>query len=104
MRLTLTLFFCLFFVLGLSACVGKPPLQEYMLSYVAIESAQEARAKEYAKKQLHISQTLYEQALRHYNERDYKKAKEYFNQSRRYAEQAELRARVILRRKGEALL
>lgn len=104
MRLTLTQFFYLFFAVGLSACVGKPPLQSYMLSHVAIESAQDARAKEYAKKQLHISKTLYERALRYYNERNYKKAKELFDQSRRYAEQAELRSRVIQRRKGEALL
>lgn len=104
MQTVLTHFFYLFLLLGLSACVGKPPLKEYMLSHVAIESAQHAHAREYAKKQLHVSQTLYDQALRQYEVRNYKKAKELFDQSRRYAEQAELRARIIQRKKGEAFL
>lgn len=51
-----------------------------------------------------MSQTLYEQALRFYEERKYNKAKELFDQSRYFAEQAELRSRVIKRKKGEAFL
>lgn len=104
MRLTLTLFFYLFLIPSLTSCAGKPPLKEYVLSHVAIESAQEAQARELAKKHLHMSQTLYEQALRFYEERKYNKAKELFDQSRYFAEQAELRSRVIKRKKGEAFL
>lgn len=104
MRFTLTQFFYLFLFTSLTSCAGKPPLREYLLSHVAIESAQTAQAQQLARKYLHMSQTLYDEALRFYEERKYNKAKELFEQSRYYAEQAELRARVIKRKKGEAFL
>lgn len=104
MRTVLTLFFCLFSASGLTGCAGKPPLKEYVLSNVALDSAKEAEASKLAKKLFYKSQALYNEALRFYDERKYNKAKELFDQSRYYAEQAQLKARISKHKKGEAFL
>lgn len=104
MRTVLTQFFCLFSAIGLTSCAGKPPLTEYVLSNVALDSAKEAEASKLAKKLFYKSQALYNEALRFYEERQYNKAKELFNESRYWAEKAQLKARVIKHKKGEAFL
>lgn len=103
MKFYLALFFYVF-LLGLSSCAGTPPKKEYILSYAALNNAKEAEAEKLSSNLMLKAKKLYKLALSYYQEREYSKAKQYFNLSRIYSEKAELRARVIKYKKGEVLL
>lgn len=104
MKYIQALFFSIFVLsINLISCAGTPPKEEYVLSLTALENARKAESNKLAPKLLYRADLFYEKALNLYEERNYSKAKEYFDKSRYYSENAELKARIIKYKKGEFL-
>lgn len=77
------------FLLSTVGCVGLAPLDDYNLAYSAIESARVAQAPRFAPGYFSQAEEYYRQALMEYENRNYGKAQEKFQQARKSAERAE---------------
>lgn len=94
----LVLFLLLF---TMNACVGLPPIEEYNLAHLAINTAKAAGGEKYNPGIINQAEETYQQALKLYGNREYEKAKEEFIRSRKLAEKAEVRTRVKKYELGE---
>lgn len=76
-------------LLGLNACVGAPPQDDYLLAHTALNFAKAANAAKYAPGLLAYAERDYQQALKDYQDRNYEMAKNNFTRARQFAEKAE---------------
>lgn len=83
-----------FCFLGLLACVGSPPVEEYNLARAAHEAASEAESSRYAQGLWYKAEDAYKNAIRLYKERKHSEAREEFNNARELLEKAENAARL----------
>lgn len=88
-------FACLFILLTTAFCVSTPPHKDYALAKSALSIAKKFSADKVAPKYYSKSLILYKKAVTSYNQKDYEKAGLLFEDSIRYAEKAELKARII---------
>ena len=73
----------------MTACVGPAPLEDYNLSYVAMESAKKAQAPKYAPGFWAQAQDVFEKAVADFEDRRYPEAQKGFISARELAEKAE---------------
>ncbi len=87
----------LFFGLLLTACVGAPPLRTYTIARTALESAKKVEATRGSPEIMHKAEESYRQGEFYYKNKDYSSAASFFEESIRYAEDAENRTRLSSR-------
>ena len=80
--------------LGLSACVGPAPVEDFALARSAQESARDAEAVRYAPNLWYKAQEQYKKAQVSFDNRDYEEAKESFIETRQMFEKAETMSRI----------
>lgn len=92
----------LFFLTGfLLSCAGNHPIEDYALASHALQMAKKVKANVYAKGLWYRGQMNFQRAEVYLRERNFDKAKLFFNESRKYCEKAELLSR--LKRKEESV-
>ncbi len=80
-------FFCVLCVL--SGCSGKPPFLEYTLAHSAIQSADKVQSKHHASRQWRNAINYYNRGEENFGDRHYMSARRFFEESRRWAQNAE---------------
>jgi hypothetical protein len=97
----------LLFILAFSLCTGcqsiPPPYEDYSLARVAMDSARSVQAARHSPGYWHQAEESYRKARLFFKDRDYSKAKEYFNLARQAAERAENSARLLRQKSGDVL-
>jgi hypothetical protein len=74
---------------GLAACVGKPPIEDYILANTAMEAAKAAQAQRIAPGYFSRADDSFHRAVSEYDDRHYTRAKRDFHDAKFFAEQAE---------------
>ena len=83
----------MFCLLGLS-CVSTPPYKDYALAQSVLLNAKKFSADKIVPKYYSKSLILYKKAVLSYKQKDYEKAGLLFEDSIKFAEKAELQARI----------
>ena len=80
-------------------CVGRPPLRTYTIARSALDSARKAEGARNAGQQMHKAEEAYRRGEFYFKSKDYSAAAEEFENTIKFAEEAENIAR--LNPKGE---
>jgi TolA-binding protein len=89
---------------GLSTgCVTSFPVDEYNLARAALEAAKEAEAQRLSAALFHKANEAYRTAVDCYQARKYDCARQNFEESRRFSEEAENVARIARFQSGETV-
>lgn len=85
---------CGLLLLGLAGCVGKPPLRTYTIARTALESAKRAEGARSAAEDMHKAEEAYRRGEFYYRNRDFAAAADEFEDTIKFAEEAENTARL----------
>ena len=81
--------------LGLVSCVSNAPVSDYSIARAAYEAAKESGAPRLAPSIWYKADQAYKKAQKLFNERDYGRARDAFEESRFLSEKAENTARTL---------
>jgi ABC-type uncharacterized transport system auxiliary subunit len=96
--------FLLLLVVFLGGCVlTQPPVEEYTLAKVALDSAKAVEAPRHSSGYYHQAEEAYRKGKEFFEDRDYTDAKKQFLKAKSAAEKAENSARLIRHKNGEVL-
>ena len=81
-------------VAGLTHCISTPPHKDFVIAKIAL-----SRAKKFQADKLYLNiytkaDNFYSKAVFSYNQENYEEAQTYFQESIKWAEKAELKARL----------
>ena len=86
----------LFFLWGLMHCVSSDPNKDFVVAQTALKRAKKFQADKLYPNTYGKSTRLYKKAISSYDQKDFENAQTYFQEAIKWAEKAELRARVKL--------
>ena len=87
-------FFILLFFLSLTQCISTTPYKDFVIAQTALSRAKKFQAdKLYPKTYMKASQ-FYKKAVSNYKQNNYEESQTYFQSAIKWAEKAELKARL----------
>ncbi len=85
----------------LLSCASNPPLLEYTIARTSLQSAKQIESARFAASYWHQASEYYRAGVAAFNDKDYSKAKEFFDKAVYNAEKAENLARLKRLKTGE---
>ena len=85
-----------FLLLSLTHCVSAPPHKDFVIAKTALSRAKKSQADKLYPKTYMKANRLYQKAMSEYKQNNHEEAQNYFQSSIKWAEKAELKARLKL--------
>ena len=93
-----------FVLVAVSACSSKPPLEDYNLAYIAVESARSSQSAKHAPAMWTQAERAYQEGQEFFKKDKFEEAEKAFVRARTFAERAENISRLKKFETGEGVL